>query len=157
MYLVVNLYILLLHYCIVLLKFLLIFAVKLCLIILVVNLYIVLVHLCTVLAKSVMNHAGEMFCPCQPPHFKNVCIWNTVWRRVILNYCILIENGWRVIYILLDIVYLKHSTEQNGHFIKKIKSEMKRNGQGQTIKDTESWLKSWCQLIQLIKYCPLIG
>ena len=42
-----------------LLNFLLIYAVKLCLIILVVNLYIVLVNLCTV-----MTHACVMFCPC---------------------------------------------------------------------------------------------
>ena len=45
MNLVVNLYIVLLHCCIVLLNFLLIFAVKLCLIILVVDLYIVFIHL----------------------------------------------------------------------------------------------------------------
>ena len=70
MNLVVNLYIVLLHCCTMLLNFLLIYAVKLCLIILVVNLYIVLVHLCTVHAKSVMNYACVMFCPCPPPIFK---------------------------------------------------------------------------------------
>ena len=63
MNLVVNLYIVLLNCCNMLLNFLLIFAVKLCLIILVVNLYIVLIHLCTVHAKSVMNHACIMFRP----------------------------------------------------------------------------------------------
>ena len=49
-----------------LLNFLLIYAVKLCLIIQVVNLYIVLVYVCTVHAKSVMTHACVMFCPFPP-------------------------------------------------------------------------------------------
>ena len=53
----------------------LIFAVKLCLIILVVNLYIwhctcSLVYWCTVHAKSVMNHTSVMFCQCPSPIFK---------------------------------------------------------------------------------------
>ena len=86
MNLVVNLQIVLLHCCIVLLNFLLIFAVKLCLILLVVNLY------CTgilyMLSKSVMNYACVMFCPCPSPIFK-IYVAEILYERVfILNYVI---------------------------------------------------------------------
>ena len=81
----------------------------------VVNLYIVVVQ-CTVHAKSVMNYAGVM---CNvpylsTPHFQNVCIWNTVRKRVfILNYGNWNENKWRVIHILLaiDILETQYRTE----------------------------------------------
>ena len=77
-----------------------------------------LVYWCTIHAKSVMNHACLMFCPCPSPIFK-IYVSEILYERVfILNYVIWNENEWEWQAFCLLLIYLKHSTEQNNHFIK---------------------------------------
>ena len=95
-----------------------VFAVKLCLIILVVNLFVwhctcSLVYWYTVHAKSVMNHACVMSVPVHLPFSKCMYLKYCMKRVFILNYVIWNENEWRVIDILLaiDISETQYRTE----------------------------------------------
>ena len=139
-------------------NFLLIYAVNLSLIILVFKLYIVLVHLCTVHAKSVMNHACVMFChlSLSAPHFQNVCIWNTVWKRVISNYI-----NWNAKWVKSDFAcywYFWNTVQKRMVLLLNYEIWNEKDWTG--IDDQNCWVLIE-QLMSadtaLIKYCPLIG